>query len=170
MWYNIYIKSVFHILFLDQDGNSAVLFICKNWSIMELTQIISFVGLFLASNGLWAFLTKVHENHRKDKVENPVEQLNKKFDSVQKDVKELAESLNKNSEVTMSHARERLNNLCQKYIEMGYIPQEEFQAFVLLGESYINAGGNHGFDELFQYVINNFKVVSKSHKNTSEKP
>lgn len=137
-------------------------------------EIIKLLGIVVASSGFWALCQKIFETLWTDKKKSPLEVIDKKIDSIheeqksfsdeiRKELEALRTALDNNSEVTMSHARERLNTLCKKYERLGYIPEEEYVPFQLLGEAYITAGGNHGFDIKFRHVISTYPVVSKNH-------
>lgn len=55
--------------------------------------------------------------------------------------------------VSMALGRDRLNFLSKKYIKQGYIPEDEYETFKELGESYIDAGGNNMAKALFKEAI-----------------
>lgn len=119
---------------------------------MNTPTIISIAGIVLGSQWLGTLLNKIYDNRIKKK-EDPMEKLQRQLDAVLADMQNLSKSLESNSELTMSHARDRLNFLCNSYIEQGYIPERDYVSFKLLGEAYIKAGGNHHFDTLFKHVI-----------------
>ena len=81
--------------------------------------LIVVAGSIFASNGFWDWLKT-----KRNKL-NPFEQ------------------------VTMAMGRDRLNFLSKKHIKNKYIPEDEFESFKELGESYINAGGNTKVKELY---------------------
>ena len=56
-------------------------------------------------------------------------------------------------EVTMAMGRDRLNFLSKKHIKEGYIPEDEYESFEALGESYVNAGGNSIVRALFEEAM-----------------
>lgn len=112
---------------------------------MDTPTILTLVGILVGSQWVGQLINKIYDNHIKKKSD-PLEKIQKQLD-------ELTKALESNSELTMSHARERLNWLCHEYQELGYIPNNQYVAFKLLGESYIKANGNHGFDTLFNHVI-----------------
>ena len=132
-------------------------------------ELLKLLGIVVASSGFWALCQKVFETLWAEKKKSPLIKIDSKVDSLCEEMKSLKVALEYNSEVTMSHARERLNALCERYISLGYIAEEEYVPFKLLGESYVKAGGNHGFDVKFQHIINDYPVLSKS-RSDSEKP
>ena len=85
--------------------------------------LITVVGAIFASNGFWDWLKT-----RRNKM-TPYEQ------------------------VTMAMGRDRLNFLSKKHLRDGYIPEDEFESFKKLGESYLNAGGNTIVKELYLEAI-----------------
>lgn len=85
--------------------------------------LITVVGAIFASNGFWDWLKT-----RRNKM-TPYEQ------------------------VTMAMGRDRLNFLSKKHLKNGYIPEDEFESFKKLGESYLDAGGNTMVKELYLEAI-----------------
>lgn len=85
--------------------------------------LITVVGAIFASNGFWDWLKT------KRKKLTPFE------------------------EVTIAMGRDRLNFLSKKHLRAGYIPEDEFESFKELGESYINAGGNTMVKELYMEAM-----------------
>lgn len=145
------------------------------WMYMAI-EIIKLLGIVVASSGFWALCQKIFETLWTDKKKSPLEVIDKKIDSIheeqksfsyeiRKELEALKSALDSNSEVTMSHARERLNSLCTKYQTLGYIPEEEHVPFKLLGEAYIASNGNHGFDIKFNHIIENYPVIRQQDKN-----
>lgn len=127
---------------------------------MSASTIFTLVTILLGSNWLGNFFLELYRNRRKDKKEDPMAKMQKQIDELHTVIVKLNNSLDKNSELTISHARDRLNWLCNKYKELGFVPEDDYVAFKLLGEAYISAGGNHGFDEKFNYIINNYQKKS----------
>lgn len=119
---------------------------------MTAATFVSIVGIVLGSQWLGSLLNKIYDNHIKKK-ENPMDKLQSQLNEMHQDLQKLSTALDSNSELTMSHARDRLNYLCNRYLGQGYIPEKDYVSFKLLGEAYIKAGGNHHFDTLFKHVI-----------------
>jgi len=84
-----------------------------------IVTLITVAGAIFASNGFWDWLKT-----RRNKM-TPYEQ------------------------VTMAMGRDRLNFLSKKHLRNGYIPEDEFESFKKLGESYLDAGGNTMVKELY---------------------
>ena len=59
-----------------------------------------------------------------------------------------------NQDLTLSIARDRLNSLSNKYLQLGYIPIEDYVSFMAIGESYLQAGGNSEVRTKFELVKN----------------
>lgn len=49
--------------------------------------------------------------------------------------------------------RDRVNFLSKKHLREGYIPEDEFESFKEMGESYISGGGNSKVKELFEEAM-----------------
>lgn len=56
-------------------------------------------------------------------------------------------------DVTMAIGKDRLNFLSKKHIKEGYIPEDEFESFKDLGDSYLGAGGNSMVKELYEEAM-----------------
>ena len=85
--------------------------------------LIVVAGSIFASNGFWDWLKT-----RKHKM-TPYERM------------------------VMSITRDRVNFLSKKHLREGYIPEDEFESFKEIGESYINGGGNSKVKELFEEAM-----------------
>lgn len=88
-----------------------------------LITLIVVAGSIFASNGFWDWLKT-----RRNKM-SPYER------------------------VTMAMGRDRLNFLSKKHIKEGYIPEDEYESFKELGDSYINAKGNSMVKELYNEAM-----------------
>lgn len=80
---------------------------------MDITTII--IAVF-ASTGFWAFIQRVYENHSKKKT--PQQQM------------------------LLALCRDRLLHLSKSYLAKGYIPDDEYETFVEMGEAYILLGNS----------------------------
>lgn len=125
---------------------------------MDAATVVALVGILLGSQWLGTLINKLYDNWHKSKKEDPYEKLEKKLNDTHEELMKLAADLKANSGLTMAHARERLNDLMTEYKSQGFIPAEEYTAFILLGEAYIDAKGNHGFDIDFKWVVDNLPV------------
>ena len=85
--------------------------------------LITVIGAIFASNGFWDWLKT-----RRHKM-TPYERM------------------------VMGITRDRVNFLSKKYLREGYIPEDEFESFKEIGESYIDGGGNSKVKELFDEAI-----------------
>lgn len=81
-----------------------------------MDNITSIVLAIFASSGLWTLIQHVYDNHKKKKT--PQEQM------------------------IMAIGRDRILFLSKTYMKMGYIPDDEFDNFKLMGEAYIAMDGN----------------------------
>lgn len=115
-----------------------------------LTLLIAVFG----TSGFWVF---AQELVRKKDAER-----NKTLEQLSKDVQSLKDSFSKDSELTLALGAEKLNFLCNKYIDLGYIPLREYSTFKTCGDAYLNAGGNHGIDGTYNWVIENLAPLDTS--------
>lgn len=131
---------------------------------MSIVQLMEAVIIaVLSSTGLWAFLDNCRKDNKeeKEKEEEKVQrdkERDGKLDKLIDDIKELKADMKKSADLSKAVSRDRLNYLCQDYIKIGYIPSSDYAAFKLLGEAYLDAGGNSEVGEKYIYIINNLKV------------
>lgn len=88
-----------------------------------IVALIGFVAAVLAGNGLWDFI--------KSRTSKP----------------SALEAM------VLALGRERLLRLSRRYIEQGYVPEEDFDTLVKLGEAYIAMGGNSTVRHYYQQAI-----------------
>lgn len=81
-----------------------------------MDNITTIILAIFASTGFWTFLNQVISNHKHKKT--PQEQM------------------------IMAIGRDRILFLSKTYMKMGYIPDDEFDNFKLMGEAYIAMDGN----------------------------
>ena len=117
-----------------------------DWSAL-LTNII--VALFSAG-GFWALLETSLKSRKKTK--------DKKLDKLIDDVKNIKTELESTTDLCRSYSRDRLNYLSEKYMKQGYVPKEDIISYTMLGNSYINSGGNTETKTKFEYVIEELEV------------
>lgn len=125
--------------------------------------LIAILGIVGGSAGFWAVIQSLIDSKVKKRGE-VIKEINDKLDNVatkdevkelKEDIQEVKEELAHTKDVSLSNARDRLNHLCNKYTNDGYIPFDEFVSFKALGESYINAGGNTEIKTKFEWVMEN---------------
>lgn len=58
--------------------------------------------------------------------------------------------LTRSERLTMAMGRDRLIFMSKRYIKQGYIPEDEYDMFIEMGESYLDMGGNHYGEKLFK--------------------
>lgn len=80
------------------------------------------------------------------------------MDKLISDMEDIKTELSSTTDLCRSYSRDRLNYLSEKYIKQGYIPKEDIISFKMLGESYINAGGNSETKTKFEFVIKEVEV------------
>ena len=137
---------------------------------MDNTTVVAIVIAILGSGGLWSFLqwiveTKVkrHSNDLTDikkKIDNLV--TSQDIDKVVKEIQELRLDTEQTKNLSLAIARDRINVLSNKYLDIGYIPVEDYVSYKAIGDSYINAGGNSEIRAKFELVMEDLDVHSKS--------
>ncbi len=127
-----------------------------------ITIIIAIIG----SSGLWGFLQWWLETKckRKDKT---LKDMNAKLDklatkeeinSISDELVLIKNVLDTDRDLTLSMAREKLNEMSNRYLALGYIPYEEYVAYNSIGEAYIRAGGNSEIKTKFELVLEDLEV------------
>ena len=81
-----------------------------------MDNITSIVLAVFASTGFWAFVQKLYDNHKKKKTPQDL--------------------------MLLALGRDKLLYLSKKYLEMGYIPDDEYESFKDMGEAYLAMEGN----------------------------
>ena len=83
-----------------------------------------------------------------------IEHIESKFG----DIESLVREVKNGSDLSVAYARDRLNHLANTYMKLGYIPQDEIVAFKLLGQAYIDAGGNSETKTKYNHCIQGLEV------------
>ena len=131
---------------------------------MALAVIIAIIG----SSGLWGFLQWILETKVK-KRNQLLKDINGKLDKVvtkeellpiSEELVSIKDTLDMDRELTLSMAREKLNDMSNKYLTLGYIPMDEYVAYNSIGEAYIKAGGNSEIKAKFELVMEDLDVKS----------
>ena len=131
--------------------------------------LVAVLVAVIGSGGLWSFIQYLVDTRLKKK-QLTIKDINKKLDSMPTidDVKSVSGELTKlsqevqtlykefvlNQDLTLSIARDRLDSLSNKYLQLGYIPIEDYVSFMAIGESYLQAGGNSEVRTKFELVKN----------------
>lgn len=102
----------------------------------------------IGQGGFWKYAQYRAERRAKNK-KCTLEDLGNKIDKFSEDLKS-------NTELTVAHARKSLNNDCIRFIQLGYIPMDEYVSFKLLGDEYCK---NHNSEvkERYKWCIANLK-------------
>lgn len=131
---------------------------------MVVAVIIAIVG----SSGLWGFLQWILETKVK-KRNQILKDINNKLDKVvtgeelneiSAELISIGDTLDIDRELTLAMAREKLNDMSNRYLEIGYIPVDEYVAYNSIGEAYIKAGGNSEIKAKFELVMEDLDVTS----------
>lgn len=88
----------------------------------------------ISSGGVGTVILKWIETRNTDREEQ--------FDKIHEKLDGLAEAIDKTKEVSLSTTRDRLNYQCNKFLSQGYISLEDYDAFIDMGNAYVDAGGN----------------------------
>lgn len=99
--------------------------------------IIGMFGAVLGGNGMWDFLKS------RKKKKSP-EEYTKEI---------IEEAISPIKGMTLALGTDRLNYLCKKYKENGYIPADEYDTFIGLYDSYNVNHGNHGIGIQVEQVL-----------------
>lgn len=97
--------------------------------------------IVVGCGGFWVFLQYLIDKYMKKR--------GKTLEAIRKDISDIKQSYDNNNELTLAISRDRINHLCNKYIEQGYVPLNEYDAFIAIGDSYIKCGGNSIVKEKF---------------------
>ena len=126
----------------------------------------------LGSGGLWGFVQYLIDTKIK-KREQVMDEINTKLDKVataselmkvSEEMSILKNNIAHTKDLALSSARNTLSQLSNRYLELGYIPDDEFVAYKSIGESYIEAGGNTEIKTKFNLVIDTIPVKHKPTK------
>lgn len=135
---------------------------------MTKEMVMAIVIAILGSSGLWGFLQWIFETKIK-KRNKLLSDINSKLDKVvtrdellkiSNELSSIQNTLNIDRELTLSMAREKLNDMSNKYLTLGYIPMDEYVAYNSIGEAYIKAGGNSEIKAKFELVMEDLDVIS----------
>ena len=130
--------------------------------------MITIILAMIGSSGLWGFLQWWLETKCKKK-NKALKEMGSKLDKLatKPEISELSEKLgliknvlDTDRDLTLSMAREKLNDMSNHYLGLGYIPVEEYVAYKSIGEAYISAGGNSEIKSKFELVLRDLDVKS----------
>lgn len=94
-----------------------------------ISNIITIIVALASSAGFWGLLQYAFEQRAKQR-QTQIEELKDMIQNIEG-------KLDINEELTVAFTRARLNHLCNKYLQDGYIPKQDYVAFIMLGESYV---------------------------------
>lgn len=124
------------------------------------THLLSIIIAVIGSNGLWQYL--IHLSQKKatkekdplqkieDKLDKNIQELKTTMEKTNIEIIGLSKKLEDTKELSISTARDRVNFLCNKYMIQGYIPKEDYDSFIALGNTYIK-NGNTSVRDKFEY-------------------
>ena len=133
---------------------------------MTSETIIAIAIAMIGSGGLWGFVQHLIDTKIKKK-EDIIKEINFKLDKMvtvedlnklAEDLAQLKDDVSATKDLSLSSARNTLNQLSNKYMALGYIPDDEYVAYKAIGESYMTAGGNTEIKAKFEYVMKELKV------------
>lgn len=129
--------------------------------------LISIIVAVIGSNGLWQYL--IHLSQKKsmketdpiqkleNKLDENIQKLNNTLDKTNTEITNFSKKLEDTKELSLSTARDRVNSLCNEYMAQGCIPQEDYDSFMALGNTYIK-NGNTSVKDKFEYCKNKLPV------------
>lgn len=98
---------------------------------MNLTEVLSLIAIILGSNWLGSLIVEIYKNRKKRL--SPFEKL------------------------VMAMGRDRLLMLSKSYLSKGFIPDDEYESFHEMGQSYLDLGGNsqvkHRYEEALKLPV-----------------
>lgn len=115
--------------------------------------ILAIVVAIFGSSGMWAFFT--HMVEKKSERTKDVQSIKEAAQGMQKELETMNEKLDQTHNLSLATARDRLNYVSHKYQEQGYIPKEDYVPYKMIGEAYIENGGNTVVAEEFINCIEN---------------
>lgn len=111
--------------------------------------IVTLLVAVFSSSGMWGFLQW--------KLEAKENKKQKQLDEIHSAILEMQTEISANKDLSLSLGRDRVNHLCNNFIELGYIPKEDNISFLLIGASYC-AYGNTEVKTKFEWVKENLPV------------
>lgn len=134
-----------------------------------------------ASGGFWTYIEKKKEESYKkrtktlEKAFQDISNISTKINNTDNalhtlegqmsNLETLIDELKSDSKLSVAYCRDRLNHLENKYMNMGYIPQEDYVAFKMLGEAYLSCKQNTEVQEKFNYCME--KLPIKNQENNT---
>ena len=115
-----------------------------------LEVVMTIVVAIVSAGGFWALLENELKSSRRQREE--------KIEILTEEIKQIHYKLDETTELCKSFSRDRLNYLCEQYMDLGYIPKNDIISFKLLGEAYEHSDGNTEVRTKFEYVIKNLEV------------
>lgn len=120
------------------------------------------------AGGLWSLIQHVIDLKHNDKKEKNKDR--ETLLDISKDVKEfktevkdefnkVEQELKNNNILTIALGREKINYLCHQYMDLGYIPRQDYVAFKMIGDAYIiDNKQNTEVKTKFEWCIDNLEV------------
>ena len=115
--------------------------------------ILAIIVAMFGSSGMWAFFT--HLTEKRSERTKDVQVIKEAAESMQISLEALNDKLDQTHNLSLATARERLNYVSHKYQEQGYIPKDDYVPYKMIGEAYIENGGNTVVAEEFKNCIEN---------------
>ncbi len=135
---------------------------------MTSEQIVTIIIAIAGSGGIWGVIqylleTKVTKN--KESLKTITDKLSKvatsdEVSQLSNTISDIYAELEMTKDVALAASRDRLNQLSNEYLKLGYIPLDDYVAYKSLGDSYINAGGNLEIRTKFNLVMDSLEVKS----------
>lgn len=104
--------------------------------------------------GIAVFAIKVYkllEKYRKER--NKVEEKDRRIDSLEESVTQIKVWTKAQNIALKVILANELDRKYRYYLQLGFIPDKEFDEYVDMHDAYKGLGGNHHGDEKFNYII-----------------
>lgn len=96
--------------------------------------------------------------NRKDNGDDFKEKVTEKLHKIEELGVQMNDKFDKQSALNVAEGKILLDGFNRKFREMGYIPDDEYPMYKMLGERYIGAGGNSDVKAMFERNMTYLKV------------
>lgn len=150
---------------------------------MDQNTINLLVGVATIITAVLGIIVSNHKlkNQLVDDVKTPIKEMQKEVAEMKSNVTNLKNQVNdmqgamtKNDKLTnnalLSILRHRLTESGHRYIKLGYIVEDELEAFINEYESYSTLGGNHYVTALYKKIMElPVRSIEENEKKTTKK-
>ena len=148
-----------------------------------VNNIITVVIAVIGSSGIWGLIQHILDvkvRKRQDTInylekrlgrvptKEDIKDIRQDITEVRTDLKYLKDITLHTKDLSLSSARNTLNILSNKYISLGYIPEDEYVAYKSIGKSYIESGGNTEIKTKYELVMRTLSVKTHNQINKNK--